>query len=272
MTHGRLLVRGGHADSGDIHLYTWHDGHTSEALSDWLRLAEYIFSISKENHRRLILDDHPPSSKVIGGNWFYHAWIEEILRHMLAIKPRHKTLKQRLLRWKKTFSRNNLRSKWSAMIPLQTSAISFANWFVWLQFNKWCIVPSLEWCSYPGDQPDITIDVDEEAEDRLVGYTLSFPPEEEGGSLLERIESEVEEINKRIVTPAAKVKISNSRNLSENKKGLALPTIYVPFDEMIVEYLFLDGNSLAEDYFNDKPLPKQFEVQLGELHEKRAKK
>lgn len=67
-THGRILVKGGHAEDGDIHVYAWHDGHTTDALDMLLHLPCRIFNEGKES----AISERKP------GFWFYETMLRQL--------------------------------------------------------------------------------------------------------------------------------------------------------------------------------------------------
>lgn len=125
-THGRILVKD---ESDELTLYAWSNGHTKTILFDLIKLPYTIFYNSRERYR----------NKAHLGSNFY-----EII--LTAAKEN---------KWDKA----EFESVWDSMNLIEIDLVVFASWISYLHFNRWMVVPNLDYCSYPGDKPDLTIDV-----------------------------------------------------------------------------------------------------------------
>jgi hypothetical protein len=224
-TPGRMLVTGGHGDDGHVHLYAWHDGHTSQAFELMCELPFVVFYASKQMAKASRNNSHPPIQTGVGGPWFYDVYVQR----STALKYHEFDI---------------LFDSFKAMIPLQTSAISVANWVVWRNFNHWHVIPTLDWASHAGDKPAITVAVNDE---RINDYLISVDTELNHDGFFGLIERKVEELNKLTKHPSAKIKIRGRKTLTDDKKDWILPEVYVPFDCIIIDLLHQDIVHLNEE-------------------------
>lgn len=217
MTHGQMLVTDG---KESVDLYTWHDGHMSDALEMLMKLPFDLFTASKKQK----------GNDIPTGPWFYD---------VLSKNRRQKF--------------EDLVDSWDAMIPLQTGVLSVANWIVWRHFNHWNVVPSKDWMSYPHDPADITITVKrpERSRGRLYGYELELAPEDFGKDsstelvaeqtegMLRQMEMATEKLNKKLSQAESKITLSGGKELGPN--GWKYPKVFVPFDHIVVDLLYQDS-------------------------------
>lgn len=162
-THGHVLFveQDGGKRKRPINCYTWHDGHTREAIYDLLHLPFSIFTKQRDAYRKA----HSNPEDLSGlkeGYWVYDQHLGFALR---AFTERPTKYRQPRGPW----THNYVYDNWLSLIPLQTCHLSYAGWFCQNRFNRWTIVPNKKWCSYPG--PDITVVC---THGRLNGYTIEY--------------------------------------------------------------------------------------------------
>lgn len=214
-THGRMLVRQADNPEEFIHLYAWHDGHFEAAIELLTSLPKTLFDFSKLSYLTWIKE-----KRGVHGPWFY----DIIMSH------------------DKDRTKKSLEGTWANILGLDLHSCTLANWITFVNFNHWTVVPSVDWCAYPGENPDIIIDV---VDHRLGGYTLSFPDwQDRCGDDEDPYEPDLQgiadKINALIQDPDSHVTVDH-----EAKK------IYVPFSKMIIDLIWQDIQKIQAANWDD---------------------
>lgn len=246
-THGQMLVRDVEDKSRELILYTWHDGYTREAINLLLELPFILHQYS-----RLASEKWRLGKEMYHGPYYY----DQIMDFALEAVKRG-WLKED--RWNK----DELKSHWMRSRFLETCISSVANWISFARFDTWTIIPDTSWTCY-ADEPDVIIDVQG---GKLGGYTFKVQHEEE--CYLQDIDQGIEEANKKISDPEAKITILSQKNvLSDDKLSLAMPTVHVPVEKIILSlmldeinrvYAVVDNN--GQDEYVSAMIKRNKEVQ-----------
>ena len=203
MTHGQMQVM--NCDRTEkVDLYTWHDGHLFDAVELLVELPFLIFDVAKKEQTSRKKGD------VVSGHWFYSVYINSLEE-----------------------SFEDLEESFESLIPLQLSVISLANWLVWSRMDKWHVIPSLEWASYPRETPDVSIEVMDE---RIGSYSFIFRDEDyKKKEVEERVTKILEPYNKRIKLEKNKVTV-DFYDAWPDVDG----RINVPFHGIVMDLLYQD--------------------------------
>ena len=251
-----MLVRG-KGDKSGIILYTWHDGHTQEAVNDLLALPFTLFEISRESCKQWRLNKNH-----VEGPWFYDHYLGFALDPDRIIKGDC----DGMVRWPR-WTRKTVGDMWRCTVPLEVHTAGVANWMTFVRFNRWTAVPRLSWCSYPGDHPDITVDVDG-------GCCGSYLVTVDADMLSVDDEcDELAKLNGRLNDPDVRIQ-------RRSKHGSKLIKFYVPFTEIILQLIWqeiqtaydvCDGTSASPESAWLKTIADQQREQREEFDRERAK-
>lgn len=213
-----------------IQCYTWHDGHTTEAIGDLISLPFRIF-----NKQKAASADWAQNKDdgIKEGYWVYNQTLYFAMRYFLD-----KELP--LLRKTTPWTHEEVYDSWVSMIPLQTCSLAFATWFCQQRFNRWNVVPNKSWCSYPG--PDfIVLSTDK----RINSYTIVYEADKD---YIQEIEEEFKEkiAEKNALLPLSEFIWKNERieeiipcHITLNRIGNEFQ-IHVPFDAIFCELFWQD--------------------------------
>lgn len=233
MTHGHILVtlKGG-KKKDNLELYTWHDGHTNEAIEDLITLPQYILEYAKFQ-TQMFNSPNIPRTKFFEAHHYHGHWFYQHFMYFYVVGAKADFPERSLEAYK---------ADWENSRQLEFCMPSVANWMTWIRFDRWTIVPNREWCSYPSDPADIIVEVDEA----------------EGGYLIQPVKMDdyfdewlaetniIEEINSQ-VPEFGKIEI-------REKKGQW--AIWVPFME-ILKGLMWNEIQLAKDVLSGKNKKKE---------------
>jgi hypothetical protein len=211
-THGRLLVKKKGSRGGFI-LYSWHDGHTKNALTDIISLPYTLFDYGREMSRNWHL-----RRKHTHGPWYYDQYLG------FALSPDHHNDNKR-------WDLENLLDTWRCSNPLTVFTAGVANWITWVHFDRWTIVPNLKHCSYPGKHPDIIVDVDEREDSLIVTVPAEAHDEHAWEAFQPVIKSVVPELNARIPDEFDKIEVVE-------QKGKPFPKFVVPVMDITLGLLW----------------------------------
>lgn len=210
-THGRMTIKDSYSKK-KIHLYAWHDGHTNEALEMLIKLPFTLFQASKNRHELSkdvkTKEQAEKLGKAIDGPWFY-----DVFKRVGKDRPA---------------TRQSIGSGWRSMNAMELTGIGLANWVVWHRFDHWNVIPNLKYASYPGDNPDILINLRSGGS----GYNLSVGAEHDQEICRDAIEKALGEVNAKTIDLDAKVKL-------KHRLGFA-PKVYVPFSAILFDLLCQD--------------------------------
>jgi len=227
-THGHVVFyeMNGKRPIRPINCYTWHDGHREEAVADLLNLPFKIFSKQKDAYIRANSTDlsRRDISGLAEGYWVYDQNMKFKLREA----------KNNLC------NREDIYNDWLATIPLQTCSLAYATWFCQNRFNRWNVVPSVKWCTYPG--PDVKIYC---TSSRINSYTIEIVFSEEDKDYADESEIEylekITELNSLIPNQFFTFKNASSINCHYQlfRKENTIQ-IVVPFDSIWCELFWKD--------------------------------
>ncbi len=189
-THGRILVRKDSEENKPregLILYAWSDGHTHEAVKDIMSLPFTLFerSIDRANN----------SNKHIGP-WYYQMFMS-----FATESERDSNCK----RW----NEGEFSEKWEFLNRIHLHYAGVANWITFIHFDRWTVVPNLEYCSYPNDLPDIIVDVSEDEDEGE--YFIHMPDDETSKDILEEIAPTISELNGQIENKQFHITVANNK-------------------------------------------------------------